>query len=350
MGNAADDIRIAMLGSGFVANFYLQGLANVAGQRVVANYSRSRERAEVFAKAWSIAEPTTKLDRLIERDDIDLYVIALPNEEHLPVSLKLSKAKRHQVCTKPLARTRAEAKTMMTAAKRSGAMHGYAETEVFAPCVVKAREVIASGGVGRVLWVRSRESHGGPHSRHFWDVTKTGGGAMHDLGCHCISAARYFFGKEDEIVEVMSWGARLVHHTKTKGEDNALLILKFASGGIGHCELSWTTKGGLDLRNEIHGSEGSIFTDVTRGTPITSFTTKSAGYVIEKAEIDSGWTRPLPEEAFAYGYQAEMRHFVECVRDGATPRETYEDGYIVNAILDAGYQSMRAGRWTRVKY
>jgi predicted dehydrogenase len=181
-------------------------------------------------------------------------------------------------------------------------------------------------------------------------VSKTGGGAMHDLGCHCISAARYFFGKDDEIVEVMAWGARLVHEKKTKGEDNALLILKFASGGIGHCELSWTTKGGLDLRNEIHGSEGSIFTDVTRGTPITSFTTKSAGYVIEKAEIDSGWTRPLPEEAFAYGYQAEMRHFVECVRDGATPRETYEDGYIVNAILDAGYQSMRAGRWMRVKY
>ena len=93
-------------------------------------------------------------------------------------------------------------------------------------------------------------------------------------------------------------------------------MLKFESGGIAHCELCWTTKGGLDLRNEVHGTEGSIFTDVTRGTPIASFTTKSAGYVVEKADIDFGWTRPLPEEAFAYGYQAEMRHFVECVRDG----------------------------------
>ena len=60
--------------------------------------------------------------------------------------------------------------------------------------------------------------------------------------------------------------------------------------------------------------------------------------------------RPLPEEAFAYGYQAEMRHFVECVRDGKTPRETYEDGYVVNCVLAAGYQSMQSGRWTRVKY
>jgi predicted dehydrogenase len=148
----------------------------------------------------------------------------------------------------------------------------------------------------------------------------------------------------------MAWGANLVHHTKTKGEDNALLVLKFSSGGIAHCELSWTTKGGLDLRNEIHGSDGSLFTDVTRATPITSFTPRAAGYVIEKADIDFGWTRPLPEEAFAYGYQAEMRHFVECVRDGGTPRETYDDGYIVNCILDAGYQSMRSNKWVRVKY
>jgi predicted dehydrogenase len=148
----------------------------------------------------------------------------------------------------------------------------------------------------------------------------------------------------------MAWGDRLVHHKKTKGEDNALLVLRFSGGGIAHCELSWTTLGGLDLRNEIHGSDGSIFTDVTRQTPIATFTSNSAGYVIEKADIDFGWTRPLPEEAFAYGYQAEMRHFVECVREGKTPRETYEDGYVVNCILDAGYESMKNRKWVRVKY
>ena len=119
---------------------------------------------------------------------------------------------------------------MWEAARESGALHGYAETEVFAPCVVKARETIAAGGIGRVLWVRSRESHSGPHSAPFWDIAKTCGGAMNDLGCHCIAAARYFFGKEDRIVRVMAWGKRMVHHDKTEGEDNALLVLEFASG------------------------------------------------------------------------------------------------------------------------
>ncbi len=342
-------VRIGMLGSGFVADFYMQGLANVRGHEVVINYSRSFERAKLFAERWEIPEYTNS-QQVIMRDDIDLFIIALPNEEHLPVSLALSVAKRNQVCTKPLGRNAEEAKLMLEAAQASGAIHGYAETEVFAPAVVKARATIEGGGLGGVLWVRSRESHSGPHSPHFWDVDNTGGGALNDLGCHCIEAARYFFGKQDRVTEVMAWGANLLHRDKTKGEDNALLLLQMASGGVAHCELSWTTQGGLDLRNEIHGSEGSIFTDVTRQTPIASFTRKSAGYVVEKADIDFGWTRPLPEEAFAYGYQGEMKHFVECVRDGVIPRETYEDGYVVNTILDAGYQSMREHRWVAVNY
>ncbi len=342
-------VRIGMLGSGFVAEFYMLGLADVNRQEVVLNYSRSAARGRAFARRWEIPESTTDLDAAISRDDVDLFVIALPNEAHLPAALKLAAAKRHQVCTKPLARNAREAKAMLDAARRSGKMHGYAETEVFAPAVVKARRIIESGALGRVLWVRSRESHGGPHSPHFWDVTKTGGGAMNDLACHTIEMARYSFGKEDRIVEVLAWGARLVHHRKTKGEDNALLVLKFSSGGIAHCELSWTTKGGLDLRNEVHGSEGSIFTDVTRSTPIAAFTSKPSGYVVEKADLDFGWTKPLPEEAFTYGYQAEMKHFVDCVRLGKTPRETYEDGYVVNLILDAGYRSMRTKKWERVR-
>ena len=228
-------VRIGMLGSGFVADFYMQGLANVRDHEVVINYSRSMDRARQFAERWGIPS-YTNAQQVITRDDIDLFIIALPNEEHLPVSLALSAARRNQVCTKPLGRNAAEARLMYEAARDSGAIHGYAETEVFAPAVVKAKATIDSGGVGKVLWVRSRESHSGPHSPHFWDVDNTGGGALNDLGCHCIEAARYFFGKQDRVTEVMAWGANLMHKNKTKGEDNALLLLQMASGGGAGCE------------------------------------------------------------------------------------------------------------------
>ena len=70
----------------------------------------------------------------------------------------------------------------------------------------------------------------------------------------------------------------------------------------------------------------------------------------EEGKKEADKPKPLPEEAFTYGYHGEMRHFVECARDERMPRETYEDGYIVNLILDAGYASMRSKKWVRVRY
>lgn len=345
-----DQVRIAMLGSGFVAEFYMQGLENVNHQRVVVAQSRTEATARRLADKWGIPEISTDLDAVIARNDIDLYIIALPNFQHEEVTVKLAAAGRAMVCTKPLGRDAGEARRMLDAVRAAGVFNGYAETEVFAPAVVTARAQIEAGGVGRVLWVRSREAHGGPHMPWFWDKANTGGGALNDMGCHCIEAARYFFGKDRKVARVMAWGDTLSHQGRTDAEDNALLIMEFEGGGVAHCELSWSARGGLDLRNEIHGSDGAIFTDVTRSTPLTTFSLRGAGHLIEKAESETGWTFPVPEEAFVYGYQGEMKHFVDCLRKGETPRETYEDGYIVNVILDAGYRSMKSGSWEKVDY
>jgi len=342
------NVNIALIGAGFVCDFYMQGLSNVAGQAVQVVYSRTHATAAALAKKWGIPEISTDLDAVIGRDDIDLYVIGVPNYAHMEISLKLSAAGKNQVCTKPLARNAEEARIMYEAAVKAGAIHGYAETEVFAPAVVKARDIVVSGGIGDVKWVRSRESHSGPHSEHFWNPDLSGGGALVDMGCHCIEAARYFIGKDVRPKEVFAWGDTMVH--EIRGEDNALAIIRFENGSIGHLEVSWTSKGGLDLRNEVHGSDGAVFTDITRGTPIHGFTTGGSGYIVEKADAETGWVYPVPEEAFTYGYQAEMKHFVECVREGKRPRETYEDGYIVNAVMDAAYRSMKSGAWEPIEY
>lgn len=239
---------------------------------------------------------------------------------------------------------------MLAAVEAAGVMHGYAETEVFSPAVVKAREFIERGGIGKVLTVRSREAHAGPHTPWFWDKARAGGGALLDMGCHCIEAARYFIGKETPVVEVLAWGDRLFHHDKTDAEDSAVLLMRFADGQLAQAEVSWIARGGLDLRNEVYGTEGTIFTDVTRETPIKVFSRPGAGYVVEKAEAETGWLFPPVDEAWIYGYTAEMRHFVECAATGTRPRETFTDGYIVNLILDAAYRSMTTKCWEKVSY
>ena len=232
----------------------------------------------------------------------------------------------------------------MRIVREAGVLHGYAETEVFAPNVVKAREMIESGAIGEVISVRAREAHSGPHAPHFWDAETAGGGALLDMGCHTIEAARYLFGKDVAMTEAFAWGATLTHGDKTTGEDNAVAMIKFANGGISITEASWSMKGGMELRNEITGTDGRLVTD-SLDTPIRGFITKPAGYLIEKADAETGWVYPLPDEARAYGYSQELRHFIDCFRTGAEPRENFVDGYIVNCALDACYRSMKSGRW-----
>ena len=115
---------------------------------MVANYSRSPRRAAAFARRWGIPARTTDLETLVATGDIDLFVIALPNDAHLSTSLLLSKAKRNQVCTKPLGRNAREARAMCEAARRSGALHGYAETEALGDCKRGARRSTTTGPPG----------------------------------------------------------------------------------------------------------------------------------------------------------------------------------------------------------
>jgi predicted dehydrogenase len=337
-----------MLGSGFVADFYMDGLRDVPGTEVVANYSRSEERAKEFGKRHGVPRQYLSIEDLCADKEVDLVVIALPNHLHLPAVRVAAAARKAIVCTKPLARNATEAAEMVQLARKAGVINGYAETEVFSPDVMRARQMIESGAIGKLLTVRAREAHSGPHASHFWDAEMAGGGALLDMGCHTIEAARYFFGKENRIKDVFAWGATLVHHDKTTGEDNAVLLLRLEDGRTSLTEAAWTAKGGMELRNEIYGTMGRIVTDTT-STRIRAFVQESAGYVMEKADADVGWVFPIPDEARVYGYHEEMRHFVECFVEGKEPRETFVDGYIVNCVLDAAYKSMKSERWEPVQ-
>src|SRR5215210_7106549 len=202
-------VRIALLGSGFVAELYMLGLDEVRGHEVVVNYSRTAERARAFGARWRIPNQATDLAEAVGRDDVDLVVIGLPNVQHVEATRLACRARKHVVCTKPLGRNAAEAREMVDLVEGAGVLHGYAETEVFSPAVMRVRRMIDDGAIGRIFTIRSREAHSGPHADHFWDEQLTGGGALMDMGCHMFEAFRYFLGKEDRPVEVVAWGDRL---------------------------------------------------------------------------------------------------------------------------------------------
>jgi predicted dehydrogenase len=207
--------------------------------------------------------------------------------------------------------------------------------------------MIQAGAVGRVTTFRAREGHSGPHAAHFWDSDLAGGGALLDMASHGAEAARYLFGKDVPIRDVFAWGATLVHGARTTGEDNAVMLVRFEDERVATMDVSWSSKGGLENRFEVYGDAGRIVQDIT-STVLRAFIERPAGYLGEKVDADTGWVYPVPDETHVHGHDAMMQHVVEAFRSGATPRETFADGLVVNQIIDAAYRSMRSGRWEPV--
>ncbi|MGA2664773.1 MAG: Gfo/Idh/MocA family oxidoreductase [Nitrososphaerales archaeon] len=341
-------VKLGLVGTGFILNdFYMPALREIPEARVVAVAGRTQGKTDAFARRWGIAKAyhgEASYERLCGDPDVDAVVVALPNDLHLPVIVAAAERGKAVVCEKPLCRNLAEADEALRVVRKQRVVHCYAENQIFIPQVVRARRFIEDGAIGDVTWVRSREAHSGPHSKWFWDPERAGGGVLLDMGCHSIEVTRYLFGRRPEATS--AWVATLGH--KTTLEDNSVVLLRYEGGGLGQCENSWTAKGGLDVRLEVFGSEGSVFVDTTRETGIRVFTTGSggkAGYIVEKADAQSGWVYPAWSEHINNGYLSELKHFVDSIARGRQPSETFEDGRLVNAIMEAAYRSAREGRW-----
>ncbi|MCE4026223.1 Gfo/Idh/MocA family oxidoreductase [Microbacterium sp. Au-Mic1] len=342
-------IRVGILGSGFIADCYADSLLDVREAVLTANYSRNPDRATAFATRWKSRTHHTDMTELCASADVDLVVIALPNEAHVEAVRLAASAGKAVICTKPLARTGAEAAEILRIVREAGVWHGYAESSVFSPSLQKAHQMAAAGGIGELLTMRAREAHSGPHAPHFWDAMSAGGGALLDMGCHTVESARHFFGKDNPVVEVFAHGATVVHGDKTTGEDTAVALLKFEGGQLAIIESAWTEKGGMQLRHEFVGTGGRLVTD-TSVTSVWGFIEKPVGHLVEKSGADTGWVYPVPEETRAYGFSQQMRHFVQSFETGRTPLETFEDGWVVNCILDACYRSMSTRTWEPVTF
>jgi predicted dehydrogenase len=340
--------RIAMLGSGFIGRFYAE---SILGQRsrdsIVSVYSRREESAKKFAKDYHCLHWTTNMEESIARPDVDIVCISLPNNLHEIAVLLCCKHGKAVMTTKPLGRNAVEARRMLEAVEEAGIFNSYLEDLVYTPKFLKAHESVKNGALGRILWAKSRETHPGPHSDWFWDLEQAGGGCILDLGCHCVEIARSFIGKDIRPVEVMCWADTQVK--PIDAEDHAIGLVKYENGAIGQFEVSWTFRGGLDLRDEVMGTEGTIWINNFLRTGLEMFTTgKGADYVAEKAESNTGWLFPVGDEINDLGYNHMFTDVFNALEKGTAPKETFYDGYVVNAILDAAYQSAKTKLWEPV--
>jgi predicted dehydrogenase len=341
------EIGVGMLGSGFIGEFHTRGLRYVPGARVVANWGAGTERREAFGARFG-SRPLESIEAVCADPEVDLVVVSLPNHLHVEAVRSAVRNGKAVACTKPLGRNGTEAAEMLRLVREAGVFHAYLENVVFNAETMRMREIVESGAIGRVTTFRAREGHSGPHAPHFWDAELAGGGALLDMASHGAECARFIFGKEVPVRDVFAWGDTLVHRSRTTLEDNAVMLVRFEDGRVATMDVSWSSKGGLESRFEAYGDGGRIVQDIV-SSPLRAFIERPAGYLGEKVDADTGWVYPVPNETYVHGHDAMMADVVDAFREGRAPRETFEDGLIVNTILDAAYRSIRSGHWEAVE-
>jgi predicted dehydrogenase len=340
---------ITMLGTGLIGMFYTMAIQGQRGRdRVTTVCALTDDEARAFARKWGVPRWTSDMAEAVRDPETDLVIVGLPNNLHKKAVMLAAEAGKPVLCTKPLGRTAAEALEIVEAVEKAGVFGGYLEDLVYTPKTLKSLASVRSGAVGRVLWVRSRETHPGPHSAWFWDKDIAGGGAIVDMGCHCIEIIRNFVGKELRPIEVICTADTLVH--PIAAEDSGIGLIRFENGSLGQFEVSWTFRGGMDLRDEITGTDGTIWLDHFLRTGFEMFTAVGqGGYVAEKAEGERGWLFPVGDEVHELGYTHMFTDMFDALDEGRTPMETLYDGYVVNGIIDACYRSAATKKWEPVE-
>src|SRR5262249_26211972 len=282
-------IKVGIIGSQFVSHIHTLSLKRCPEAEVFAAASPTPGNARKFAAKNGIPHHFTDYKKILAMQEVDMVVVGVPNDVHCQITVAAAAAGKHIVMEKPLCLNLAEADRMIEACRKAEVKLMYAEELCFTPKYVRLKQLLESGALGTPTLVKQSEKHGGPHAPHFWDVNRSGGGVTMDMGCHAIQFFRWMLERRP-IKSVYAQMGTLVHANKTRGDDNALIIVEFADGVIGLAEESWTKLGGMDDRAEVHGSKGVAYADLHHGNAIETFSAEGYDYAVEKAGPTTGWT------------------------------------------------------------
>ncbi len=336
-------VKVGIIGSGFEADIHAESFRIMPDEaEVVAVASPTPGNAEKFARRHGIPRFFADYRQLLAEPDIEMVTIAAPNALHAQMTCDAAVAGKHVVCEKPLCMTLEEADLMVEVCQKSGVLLMYAEELFFTPKYVKAKQMADEGAFGKVYLVKQTEKHFGPHAPWFWDVERSGGGVFMDMGCHGIAFCWWFLGRPN-IKNVLCHMATHVHGDKTRGEDDSICILEFENGAKGVVEDSWARRGGMEDRIEVYGEGGVTYADLHMGNALPTYSEYGYGYAVEKAPSTKGWSWPVYQELWNYGFPQEMHHCARCVRGKEKPLATGEDGRLVQQVLYAGYRSAGTG-------
>ena len=327
-------LRFGIIGCGDIAaNSFAPSLLKSAEAELVAVCRRDLEKARAFAKRFGDCAAYASAEELLRDPAVEAVVVATPTDTHCSSTLAAARQGKHVLCEKPMAHNAAECRSMIETCRQAGVRLGVAYRRRLFPQVLKAKELIAQGRLGRLVCVRTHYSGWSPMAPGNWRITPGIGGAMMEMAVHRIEVLLHFAGQPTEVSALME----SVHHGWPVDDSDALL-LRFADGKIGMHSTILTSPPRRDMV-QIDGSEGRILIDSLEfGSTQLRYENATASEQIAVTPLESPYfDLPMIDD------------FVQAVRQGREPVCDGLAGYWTQAVVDAARQSAAQQRAAKVE-
>jgi len=267
-------MRVGMIGCGQIAKYlHVPDYAACPEAEIVALCDLVPSKAQALAKKYAPqAKVYTDYRKMLKEAAVEAVTVALPNYLHAPVTIDALKAGCHVNVEKPMACSSEEARRMIDTARRCGRLLNVNQSQRLFPPHIKAKEVVDSGILGKILHVTAMFGHAGPEywsptGKWFFKKKQARFGAMADLGVHKADLVRYLTGKE--VAEIAAFFGTL-EKKNTDVEDNFVAALRFTDGTMGTLASSWTVKGMEANYTILHCEKGSFRVCELPGKPLVA--------------------------------------------------------------------------------
>lgn len=368
-------LNVGLLGFGFMGKTHLWAVKNLpffydlpfsAEVAAVCASAKDPEKSEAVAKTYGIPRAADE-EAIIHDPTIDVIDICTPNPHHFETAKAALRAGKHVLCEKPLTVTAAEARELAELAKASGLTCGTVFNNRYLAPVMRAKQLINEGRLGRILSFDFSYKHNScidPDRRVGWKQTaEAGGGTLFDLGPHVIDLCHFLCGKVATVTAKSQ--IAFSTHLKTDGsvwETNAdeafYMICGLDSGAVGNITVSKLTQGANDeLTFSVNGTDGSLsfslmdpnylsFYDATaEGSPMGGVRGQTRIECVGRYPAPAtGFPTPKAPAGWLRGHIGSMEAYLTAVAEGRPASPSFEDGAYVQIVMEAARESAETRR------
>jgi predicted dehydrogenase len=331
-----EKVRVAIIGAGWIAQVaHIPVWKKLENVELVAVCDTVKTRAKAVAERYKIPQFFTRDEDLLKRDDIDAVDICVPTNMHERLTIDSLSAGKHVLVEKPMSRTVDEGEKMVRAARQHKRHLMVAMNVRFRYDAANLKSFIDGGELGEVFyakggWLRRQKKW----SEHAWLFQKkiSGGGVLMDLGVQMLDMMLWLLGnKKAKSVKAATYS----HTAKLEVEDTAVALVHFENGVTLNLEASWTFLREEDLfYTNLLGTRGDAQLNPLRVTK------EMHGNLVNLTP-----SKPeTPTNLYKNSYENELRHFVNCLRDGSPMLSGGEESLERMRLVEAMYESAQRGK------